>query len=197
VPDEYDVYLDGNKLDVDRNTKLATATIHATAPKTGDLGYFIALTPEGKPREDVSLGRPSMLLAYKRTDSILQGNWVNLPWQGSKDNAKYAATGADSFTMNIGAFAIFIGKLPQAKSIRLEGSYIVNTTTGAAGDGVVLINGKQVMRVPAGDYPYKSHTFSQDISSYAGQYVLIEVIADGSVRGASANWNQPSIVVDE
>jgi len=197
VPDEYDVYLDGNKLDVDRKTKLATATINATAPKTGDLGYFIALTPEGKPREDVNLDRPSMLLAYKRTDNLLQGNWVNLPWQGSKDNAKYAATGADSFTMNIGAFAIFIGKLPQARSIHLEGSYIVNTTTGAPGDGVVLINGKQVMRVPAGDYPYKSHTFSQDISSYAGQYVLIEVIADGPVRGATANWNQPKIVVGE
>ncbi len=219
VPDEYDAYLDGKKLEVDPLTKKATATINASLPKTGTVSYFIALTGEGKPLADTG-ERPSMLLAFKRTDAELAGNWTSLPWQGSKDNLKFVAVGdgpvltpantaanfpgqylpgdgakGSDLTMNIGGYAIFIGKLPAAKSIRLEGSYKVNTETGAPGDGVVLINGKQVMRVGAGEYPYTTKHFTADISAYSGQYVLMEVIPDGSVRGASATWTSPRIVV--
>ncbi len=197
VPDEYDVYLDGQKLTVDRASKTAKAMISASLPKAGSPGYFIALSPEGKPKEAANTDRPSMLLAFKRTDTELTGEWTKLSWQGSKDIAKYAAQGATSVTVNVGAFIVFVGKLPQAKSIRLEGSYIVSTTTGGPGDGVVLINGKQVLRVPAGDYPYTAHDFSTDISQYAGQYVLIEAISDGDVRGSQANWMNPRFVVEK
>jgi len=196
VPDDYDLYLDGRKLDVDRRKKTASVIVNASLPKAGSLGYFIALTSEGKPAKDVSQARPSMLLAFKRTDTKLAGKWTNLPWQKSKDNAKAAMMSGDSLHLNVGAFAIFIGKLPQARSIRLEGSYIVSSTTGAPGDGVVLINGNQVLRVPAGEPPYKVHDFNTDISSYAGQYVLMEVISDNGVRGAAADWLHPCIVVE-
>jgi hypothetical protein len=196
VPDDYDVYLDGRKLDVDRRAKKASAAINASLPKAGSLGYFIAMRPDGTPAEDANGGRPSMLLAFRRTDTRLAGRWVDLPWQGSKDIAKTIGTGADSFTMNVGAFGVFIGKFPSARRIRLEGSYVVSASTGAPGDGVVLINGKQVLRVPAGEPPYKLRDFHADVSSYASEYVLMEFLSDGPVRGASANWDSPRIVVE-
>ncbi len=193
VPDDYDVYLDGQMVDVDRQAKTASVVIDVSPPKSGGLGYFIALAPDGKPVKDAGGGRPSMLLAFKRTDTELAGKWAALPWQKSKDIAKLAVTSGDSVHMNVGAFAIYIGKLPQAKSVRLKGSYVVSATTGAPGDGVVLINGKQVLRVPFGEQPYKPQNFDADISAYAGQYVLMEVISDNGVRGAAADWLDPRI----
>jgi hypothetical protein len=120
-----------------------------------------------------------------------------LNFQGQYMSKQPVGAGVDSFTMAIGAYAAFIGRLPEANSIRLEGAYKVNTPT-ATGDGVVLINGKQVLRVPAGGYPYKTQSFSKDISTYAGQYVLMEVIADGSIRGSDAavTWGKPRIIVE-
>ena len=197
VPDDYDVYLDGQELNVDRQTKTASAIISAALPRAGGLGYHIAMKPDGISAENTDGGRPSMLLAFKRTDVQLAGWWVDLPWQGSKDVAKAIGTGPDSFTMNVGAFGIFIGRFPAAKRICLEGSYVVSASTGAPGDGVVLINGKQSLRVPAGEPPYKSQSFRADVSAFAGQYVLVEFLSDGGVRGASANWDHPRIVVED
>ena len=197
VPDEVDVYLDGRKLDVDRGTKTASAVIDAALPKAGNPGYFIALKPDGAPVIDTEDNRPSMLLAFKRTDTELAGKWTTLPWQASKDNAKLAMTSGDSLHLNVGAWAIYIGRLPDAKSIHLQGSYIVSSSTGAPGDGVVLINGTQVLRVPTGEPPYKVRAFDADISAYAGQYVLMEVLSDNGVRGAAADWLDPRIVITQ
>ena len=194
VPDEYDVYLDGRKLEVNRGTKQASAMIDASLPKAGNLSYFIALGPDGAPAGDRSGGAPSMLLAFRRTPTTLAGKWVDLPWQASKDNAKAAVTSGDSLHLNVGAWAIYIGRLPEAKRLRLQGSYIVSSTTGAPGDGVVLINGNQVLRVPTGEPPYEARPFDADISAYAGQYVLMEVLSDNGVRGAAADWLAPRII---
>jgi len=99
--------------------------------------------------------------------------------------------------MNVGAFVIYLGRFPEAKRIRFQGTYQVHATTGAPGDGVVLLNGRQVLRVPTGDYPYPVMEFDQDISSFAGKYALMEVISDNGVRAAQATWFSPRIVVEE
>jgi hypothetical protein len=194
VPDEYDVYLDGRPVEVDRTARTASVAVSASIPKEGNLGYFIALQPDGSPAESGPAVRPSTLLAFRRTDTELTGQWAKFPWQRAKDTAKVAAPSGDNISMNVGAFVIFIGKLPAAKSIRLKGSYTVGSTTGAPGDGVVLLNGTQVLRVPTGDYPYPVSEFEADISSYAGQYVLMEVLSDNGVRAATAEWINPRIV---
>ena len=65
------------------------------------------------------------------------------------------------------------------------------------GDAVIRINGKELMRVPAGDRPYKVHSFDVDVTSYAGQYVMLEFLSDGRVHGpTAADWYNPWIVVD-
>ena len=196
VPDEYDVYMDGEPLDVDRETDSAVVRIRATYPETGNLGYFIALQPDGKPAEDAPLQRPSTLLAFKRSETRLEGRWAGFPWQRARDTSKIAGHSGGDVYMNVGAFVIYIGKFPDAKSIRLTGSYQVHATTGAPGDGVVLINGRQVLRVPTGEYPYPVMKFDQDISSFAGKYALVEVLSDNGVRAAKGTWFNPRIVVD-
>jgi hypothetical protein len=196
VPDAYDVFLDGERVDVDRSTRTATVTVSAELPKSGSLGYFIALQPDGAPAEEAGAGRPSTLLAFRRTDGELAGPWVGLPWQRAKDSAKKASPNGDDFSLNVGAFAVFIGRFPPAKRLRLQGSYTVGSTTGQPGDGVVLLNGKQVLRIPTGNSPYPVTKFNTDISSYAEKYVLMEILSDNSVRAATAAWIRPRIVVE-
>jgi hypothetical protein len=196
VPDDYDVYLDGQPVDIDRSTKTATVSVNASLPKAGSLGYFIALQPDGASIENEEDERPSMLLAFRRTELELAGLWANLPWQRAKDTSKNARPSRQDFWMNVGAFAVFIGKFPDAEGLRLQGKYQVTSTTGAPGDGVVLINGRQILRVPTGDYPYPINDFDTDIGAYAGQYVHMEVISDKGVRAAAANWFEPRIVVE-
>jgi hypothetical protein len=196
VPDDYDVYLDGQRVDVDRETKSASVSISASIPKSGNLGYFIALEPNGEPSPDSNPRRPSTLLAFKRTDTVLKGRWASLPWQRAKDTSKIAGPSGNDVFMNVGAFVIFIGKLPDVENVRIKGSYQVHATTGAPGDGVVLINGRQVLRVPAGDYPYTVTEFNADISAFAGQHVLIEAISDNGVRAAQGTWFNPRFVVE-
>ncbi len=197
VPDEYDVYLDGRKLDVDRTIKMASATINASLAKSNYASYHIELKADEPQAQDAAGEKPSMLLAYKRSNTELVGKWLDLPWQRSADVAKPVVASGTSLHMNAGAFAIFIGKLPQARSIRLQGSYIVSSTTSAPGDGVVVINGTQALRVPAGSPPYQMRDFDADISAYAGQDVLMEVISDGVVSGAAADWVNSRIVVEK
>ena len=196
VPDEYDVYLDGERVEVNRETRTATVTVSAELPKSGNLGYFIALRPDGAPAEEADTVRPSTLLAFRRSDMELAGPWTRLPWQRAKDTSKIASPSGTEFSMNVGAYAIFIGKFPAVKGLRLQGSYTVGSTTGPPGDGVVLLNGKQVLRIPTGDYPYPVTEFDADISSYAGRYVLMEALSDNGVRAATASWLDARIVAE-
>jgi hypothetical protein len=197
VPDEYDVFLDGEPVPVDRAAHTATVDVSAELPTGGSLGYYIALQPDGAPAEKKSLQRPSTLLAFRRTETELAGPWIQLPWQRGKDTSKTAAPSGDDFSVNVGAFAIFIGRFPEARGLRLQGSYTVGSTTGPPGDGVVLLNGKQVLRIPTGDYPYPVTKFDADISSYAGRYVLMEILSDNGVRAATSSWIKPRILVEQ
>lgn len=201
VPDDYEVFLDGRRLEVDHETKTASAIINASAPSDHGmgLGYFILLNePKEASNASESEGRPSMLIAFKKSDAELSGRWIDLSWQQSKDSAKWVHPNDEGgFSMNVGAFGIMIGKLPQASSIRLEGSYKITTgNENHPGDGLVLINGKEVLRVPAGTAPYTRKKFVADISEYAGQDVLMEFMPDGPVRGTYADWFEPRITVE-
>ena len=62
------------------------------------------------------------------------------------------------------------------------------------GDGVIQINGSEVWRAPHSQRPDPETFFDVDLSPRAGQYVFIEFVAEGSVRGASADWNNPRFV---
>jgi hypothetical protein len=64
------------------------------------------------------------------------------------------------------------------------------------GDGVVRINGREVLRIPPGDPPVQVHPFDADLTAFAGQHILLEFAVDGEVHGFSpANWYRPEIVV--
>ena len=65
------------------------------------------------------------------------------------------------------------------------------------GDGVVRMNGREVLRVPPGREPYQMHPFDVDISAFAGQYVLLEFASEGKVHGPSpAGWESPETVIE-
>ena len=196
VPEEYDVYLDGQQVDVDRASKSASVRIDASIPESGNLGYFIALQPNGEPAGDSTQQRPSTLIAFRRSDTPLHGQWAGLPWQRAKDTSKIAGHSGDDVFMNVGAYVIYIGKFPEAENLRIKGSYQVHATTGPPGDGVLLINGMQVLRVPTGEYPYKVTEFNADISAFTGKHVLVEAISDNGVRAAQGTWFNPRFITE-
>src|SRR5205823_13953659 len=116
----------------------------------------------------------AVLMAFRKTDTNLEGNWVNLPWYGSADSAKWISlNSSDGFYMNVGSVARLIGRIPNGKRIRIQGAYqIREQTDGQPGDGVIRINGVEVLRVPHGEAPFKRTPFDLDISSYAGRHVM-------------------------
>jgi len=129
----------------------------------------------------------------------LDGLWIKLPWYGSIDNAKWI-TGNDStgYRMNVGSIGRIIGKIPQARSVHVKGAYtMLEGGTGFPGDGVIRINGTEILRLKHGEKPYRQVPFDSDISRYMGQHVILEFIADGPVRGASAEWIEPRFEVEK
>ncbi len=175
VPDEYLVFLDGQEVPASRQTKTARVEIAATR------------------------GKPSVLLAFAKTETQLKGKWVSLPWQTSAagDSEGFVVAQGDGFFNHVGGRGQIIGKLPQAKSIHLKGVYGMRERPMSLGDGVVRMNGREVLRVPPGREPYQMHPFDVDISAFAGQYVLLEFASEGKVHGPSpAGWESPETVIE-
>jgi len=143
VPEDYDAYLNGVKLEVDQKSRQSFAKINASSTGPTGLGYHIALKPEEDKQEPEKQGGPAYLIAFKRTDTDLKGNWPNLPWYGSPDSLKWITGNASNgFSMTVGAIGRFVGKIPKVKNVRIQGSYKMREVVlGGPGDGVIRING--------------------------------------------------------
>src|SRR5205085_3760056 len=125
--------------------------------RQGSMGYHVALAPDSASQVDSQANGPAQLIAFRPSETLLIGLWVNMPWYGSIDNAKWIK-GNDStgFLMNVGAIGRIIGKVPQAKSVRIKGAYTMHeVTSGFPGDGVIRINGAEIVRLKPGEKPYK------------------------------------------
>ena len=197
-PADYDVFLNGEPLSIDRENQSAVVQIGAppSAAKSKDAtGYVVGNTT----MEKIPIKEASILLAVKQADNLLIGKWAALPWMPSIDSGRWMQKkGDDSFTLSVGGIGRILGRLPSSKVVRLKGSYgVSNVGPGPSGDGVVRLNGKEVLRVPAGSRPYKMKEFDVDISEYAGKAVLLEFLSDGwPGRNSSAEWVAPEIVTE-
>ena len=169
---DYLVFVDGVPAPLDPVTRRAQARIEGSA-------------------EDLSI-----VWAFRKTDGLLEGKVAALPWQvpPRQRDGHFFARG-DDFGSHVSGSGILIGRLPDAKKIALEGAYAMREDAMLCeGDGVVRINGKEILRIPPGPRPYQTHAFDVDISEFAGRHVLIEFNADGFVRAlALANWFGPRI----
>lgn len=197
IPDEYDAYLNGRPLEIDRESDTASASVKASPVRFDGLGYHIELSEGSTAEEQATEGGPVDLMVFKRIDTELVGPWVDWPLHGTNDALRWIKPNErNGYDISVGTVGRFVGRLPDAKSIRLQGVYaMVEQGPSNMGDGVVRINGVEVMRVPFGGLPFKEQPFDVDISDYAGRYVLFEFSTDSSVRGASAAWYNPRVVV--
>ena len=174
VPDDVLVYLDGKPVDVDREMKIGRAGIAA-------------------PDEE-----PSVLLAFVKTDTELVGPWVSLPWQIAPQKRKYIHAEGDGFSCHVGGTAQIVGRLPDKGSLRVQGGWSMSGRPHTVGDAVIRINGQEVVRILPGEIPYSPQPFDEDISSFAGHYVLLEFSVDAAVHGPSpSNWRTPRITAGE
>jgi len=195
IPENWIAYLNGKEVQIDAGTSKAVIEIAANADQPADL------------------------LAFGRTDTILAGRWVDLPWQispllrqwyvGRRTTLSHSSDGfvrmpTDSGDMHthVTGRGVIIGRLPDATSIRIHGAYrMSDRVPNAYGDGVIRINGKEMLRIPIGppgDQPRKVHPIDVDISEFAGQHILLEFISEGKVAGLGevAFWYAPQFRVE-
>lgn len=175
VPTGYRVFLDGRELEIDAAPRSAGATLDA-APDA-----------------------PSVLWAFRPSDVVLRGRFVDLPWQvPPRQRASHLRRQGDGFLNHVTGRGLILGRFPEADRIRLQGAYGMRPESMmTTGDGVVRLNGREVLRVPAGERPYRARAFDVDISAWAGQHVLLEFTAAGRVRAlALADWHEPRIVIE-
>ena len=142
---------------------------------------------------------PSVLWAFRPSDVVLRGRFVDLPWQvPPRQRASHLRRQGDGFLNHVTGRGLILGRFPEADRIRLQGAYGMRPESMmTTGDGVVRLNGREVLRVPAGERPYRARAFDVDISAWAGQHVLLEFTAAGRVRAlALADWHEPRIVIE-
>lgn len=214
VPPDFQQYYDGGRRIISQDigdqgsyykiTFTGHGQIDAFAPAGYDL-YFNDQKMTAKPGTLVQSAKvsadsscPAVLRAFRRTDTLLVGKWVQLPWHGAWYIPGYIVANSDlGFTGSTTGIGTLIGKFPTARRLRLRGSYgIPPGSNGLFGDGVVRINGKEIVRVPHGDPPFKMRDFDVDISSYSGAYVMLEFSSEGEIGGVSPlmQWDDPQIV---
>lgn len=173
------VFLNGREVPVDRNQETTRVPI------------------------DFPPDRPATMLAFLRSGTELAGRWIDLPWQ-TGDRPPRQGTGyvslnqAEGFFNHVGGKGLLIGRLPKGGRLRLQGEYGMRPVSKSVGDGVVRINGREVLRVPAGPRPFSRHSFDVDISAASGRDVLLEFSSEGQIVGFGAgDWYGPRIAVGE
>jgi hypothetical protein len=175
VPSGYDLYLNDRKMAVDPATSIASGTVSA------DPAY------------------PQVLRAFRRTETPLIGKWVTLPWQGAWYIPGYLRPNSDlGFTGLTSAIGTLIGRFPSGRQLHVQGAYgIPPGSNGLFGDGVVRINGKEILRIPPGNPPFEMHNFDVDISNFSGSYAMLEFSSEGEIAGVTPamEWDNPRIVV--
>lgn len=179
VEDAFDAYLDDQQVIVDRQSDSATVTISA------------------------SQSNPSVLRVFARSEQILEGYWVDLFWSRpqhkiSSVSPQYTLYPPYGIYTNVSGEAFIIGKFPFAESIRLQGSYgMQDNALQSKGDGVIKINGSEVLRIDPGQGPpYDMIPFDIDITDFRGQYAMVEFGCDGDIRlFEGADWVAPRFVI--
>jgi hypothetical protein len=191
VPDDdYDLYLNGEPIPVDRHSKAAQASVVADQEN------------------------PATLLAVRKIDVELAGRCVDLPWEsplfqrswyfGRLAVMGYPADGpvlqeeeSDGFYIHVGGTGQIVGKFPEAGRIRLQGAYGMRQgSSKTRGHGIVRINGREVLNIDPGNPPYRIYPYDVDLTEFAGQYALIEFASEGEARDSVADWFAPVIVTE-
>lgn len=93
-----------------------------------------------------------------------------------------------------------VGTFPQADSVRIRGSYgMRDDAVASSGDGVIRINGTEVLRIDPGPGPPFDGSltpFDIDVTAFAGRHVMLEFACEGEIRlSEGAEWVAPEIVV--
>lgn len=184
VPDNYDVYLDGQAVSIDRVNNTASVTVSATAGNPSEILAFLNSGPESVP--------------------VIEGTVADLPFHLAKHKAtkslfdKSSSLYPDSFYTVVTGSGVTFGELPAASSIRLQGAYQMRDANfmGTIGEGVILINGNEVARLnPGAGTPFPAVNFDIDITQYAGQDILLELLCDGARSTDTADWINLQVVV--
>ncbi len=160
-------------------------------------------------------GKPSVLLAFEQRDMELNGLWVNLPWQPPSNQRSWHLSrhvlldnlidgpsrflkDGTGFFQHVSGTGFIVGRFPQSKRIRLQGAWgMRHEVVDLVGDGVIMVNGQEVLRMPGGHKPFPLQSFDVDATRFAGQYVVIEFMTAGKVHGDSAaDWYTPQVIVE-
>ena len=107
------------------------------------------------------------------------------------------ALDSESVFNNITGYGVILGKLPQARRIRMTGRWKMRDSAQSIGDGVLYLNGTEVLRLPGGERPFKIQDFDVDVTRFSGQHVMFEIACEGQFRSSYSDWISPHIIVEK
>ena len=226
VPDDYLLFINGQAISVDQDTRKATATISVNKISSEQKTELTSELVEGVDQmvtaaafreinergEDVTY---SMLLAFRKNDTKLAGKWADLPWQvppkqrswhilqhqlyeATADGPALMLRKGTGFFNHVTGRGIIIGRFPDANVIRMEGAYRIRDNSYEGNiRGKVWINGKQVLTLPGSEKrPFEVQTFNVNISEFAGKHAIVEFGTEGQIRANIADWISPQFIVE-
>ena len=183
VPDNYDVYYGPTEVAVNRDTDSGSVTVSANQTVTGH----------------------GTILAFRHSEEDLIDYWSELPWGRPKHLGVYLGTAESLYQPHgfgnlVAGLGYIIGKLPENCYIYTQGSYGMRANVASSrGYGVIRINGTEVLRIDPGSGPPFDGSltpFDVDISSFAGEHIMLEFTAEGATNGIDyADWDAPEIYI--
>ena len=222
VPEGWRAFVDGVELIPNPTTRLATGELRSndlpypgesvvTKIETDNVATQLIADKLGK----INVLR-SKIIAFRETDNLLVGRWVDLPWNqpheqrtwhvGQHERMEYPADGPLRMPYRVNAFynktsgrGVMAGKLPVDRKIRMVGGYKLRDDGSSlvGGDGTVRINGTEVVYLNNGQKPFTMMTFDVDLTPLAGEHIMLEFAAEGHVGGVcDGDWYDPKILVE-
>ena len=157
----------------------------------------------------------SKIIAFREMDNPLEGPWVDLPWRtpheqrtwhvGRHERNEYPGDGPLQIPYRVSAFynktsgrGVILGKLPEDRNVRLVGAYKLRDDGSSlvGGDGIIRINGREIVHLNNGQKPFTMMTFDVDLSHLAGEHVMLEFAAEGHVGGVcDGDWFDPKFLL--
>ena len=222
VPEGWRAFVDGVELIPHPTTRLATGELQTDALPFPGVVVTEAIETDNEATKLIAdkLGKINVLrskiIAFREMDNPLEGPWVDLPWRtpheqrtwhvGRHERNEYPGDGPLQIPYRVSAFynktsgrGVILGKLPEEdRNVRLVGAYKLRDDGSSlvGGDGIIRINGREIVHLNNGQKPFTMMTFDVDLSHLAGEHVMLEFAAEGHVGGVcDGDWFDPKFLL--
>jgi|GEM_PF-3707207 len=157
--------------------------VYINGEKPERQGNTVSFTAKGK----------TSFIAFGASEALTPGDINAMPWAvdgmaNGQSTPYFLARGA-GFFHHAGGRAHVVGVMPTKSPLHLVGSFGMDGHAKNGMVGRIIINGKTQIELDETKYPWVTKDFNVDISSFAGQKVMIQLETDGTGGYNYGGWN--------